>query len=188
MTKLLMIDLRPSVPCPIPSFDPGEVPLKVQLSMGHVVGDLWNAVSVALEDDKEVPMGLVDLIQTVPFIMASLSLVNLLRSFNCDCEYLPLIVHYHGRRLEGEYFALNALRVVDAAIDIDQSSIGFYDPEYRQAEDVSKLVLNEAALGDAPLTFLDEIGRFAVSDKLAQAITDAGLIGIKLVKPEEFSS
>jgi len=156
--------------------------------MGQVVGDLWKAVSVTLEDDREVSVGLVDFIQTVPFMMASQSFVSLLRSFNCDCEYLPLAVHYHDRWLEGEYFALNALRVVDAAINIDQSSIGFYDAEYRQAEDVKKLVLNEGVLGDAPLSFLDEIGRFAVSDKLAQAITDAGLTGIKLVKPEEFSS
>ncbi len=188
MTKLLEVDFGKRVPFPEEAFDPGEVPTGIPLNSGQSEVHRWKTVNVMLTDSRERPSGLVDYIFTVPFKMVSLRFVNLLRSFNCDCEYLPLIVHYHARRLEGEYFALNALRVVDAAIDIDQSSIGFYDAEYRQAEDVSKLVLNEAVLGDAPLTFLDEIGRFAVSDKLAQAITDAGLIGIKLVKPDEFSS
>jgi hypothetical protein len=188
MTKLIEVDFGRSVPFPEEAFDPSEVPTGIPLNSGHSEMHRWKAVSVMLSDSRERPAGLVDYIFTVPFKMVSLRFVNLLRSFHCECEYLPLIVRYHDQRLEGEYFALNALRVVDAAIDIEKSSIGRYYEEIRQARDVSKLVLDEATLGDAPLSFLNEIGRFAVSEKLAEAIADAGLIGVKLIAPEAFTS
>jgi len=188
MTKLLEVDFSKHVPFPEEAFDPGEVPTGIPLNSGQPEAHRWKAVNVMLTDSRERPAGLIDYIFTVPFKMVSRRFVELLRSFNCDCEYLPLIVHYHGQRLEGEYFALNALRVVDTAINVERSLIDRYYEEIRQARGVSKLVLNESALGDASLSFLNEIGRFAVNEALARAIVDAGLVGPKLVKPEEFSS
>jgi hypothetical protein len=188
MTKLLEVDLRRSVPYPEAKFDHSEVPTGIPLNIGQSQVHRWKPANVMLEDSRETPPGLVDYIFTVPFKMASLRLMMLLRSFDCECEYLPLIVHRQGQRLEGQYFALNALRVVDDALDIEHSRIGYYDEECSKAEDVRALTLNEAAIGNAPLSFLSEIGRFALNERLAQAVIDADLVGIKLLEPEKFSN
>ena len=158
----------------------------VHLNEGHVEAARWEPGHVTLKDDQERPPGLTDFAITVPFLMASLRFVDLLRSFQCKCEYLPLVAHYRGREIEGEFFALNSLYVVSDALDLKRSKFGFYDEELCLAEDVRSLTLNEAALGDEPLSYLREISTFAVNGSLAQAIDDAALIGIKLVKPEEF--
>jgi len=162
--------------------------LDTQLNFGRSEIQRWEPVHVVVEDDRDSPKGLTDLMSTVPFLMVSRRFADLLRSFDCECEYLPLVVHYHGKTTEGEYFALNALRIFGKVIDRRQSKIGLYHEEFGLARDIEKLVLSEKELDDAPLSFLEEIGHFAVNEKLARAIEDADLVGIKLLKPEEFSS
>lgn len=188
MIKLMKIDLQLSVPGPFALVEMTNALDKARLDTGQTSAPTWQAVHVNIEDDRESPPGLTDLILTVPFTMASKRLVELFELFNCDCEYLPLVVHYHDQTLEGEYFALNALHVVHEAIDLEQSKIGYYDAEFHLAEDIEKLVLKPEALGEAPLCYLSEISHYAVSDELAAAIAAAGLIGIELMEPTKFSS
>jgi hypothetical protein len=119
MTRLIEVDLSPAVPCPDATFDPREASIEIPVNRGRSQLQRWKEVNIELEDDKERPPGLVDYIFTVPFKLASRRLVDVLRKFECECEYLPLVVHYRGQRLENEYFALNALRVLDEAKSSD---------------------------------------------------------------------
>ncbi len=154
--------------------------------MGKSFAADWPAIRVDVDDDHERPRGLTDFMLTVPFRIASARLVNVLRDFACECEYLPLQVRYDSERLVGRYFALNVQRVVNSAIDREHSVIGFYDEEFGMAEDVEELALKEGAIGDAPLAYLAEIGRVAVSDELADELKKAGLVGIQTIDPKMF--
>ncbi|MDQ0069693.1 hypothetical protein J2W34_001467 [Variovorax boronicumulans] len=188
MTKLLAVDLRRSVPTPEAS--PKITPLldEIDLNSGQSEAHRWKPIYVTLIDDRDSVPGLADLIVTVPFLMASSRLVELLRSFDCNCEYLPLITEYRGKQSEGEYFALNSLHVVRDAVDLGQSKIGRYLEKFALAREVDELVLKAGATGDAPLSYLHEVLSFAVSEQVATAIAKAGLVGVKLLNPEEFRS
>lgn len=188
MTKLLMFDLRSSVPYPEATPEMTELLLTARLNFGISEVSRWEPVHVAIIGNPESPPGLTDWMHAGTFRLVSKRFAEVLRSLNCECEFLPLIVHYHDKTLKDEYFALNALRVSDEAIDLEQSKIGYYDTEFHSAEDIEKLVLKPDALGDAPLCYLGEMSHYAVSDELAKAITAAGLIGIKLTDPAEFAS
>jgi hypothetical protein len=188
MTKLLRFDLSPAAPYPEALPVMTDLLDQMKLDFGEPQAHRWEPVDVHVEDNFESPAGLTDFISAVPFLIVSRRFADVLRRRNCDCEFLPLVVHYHDETLEGEYFALNALHVVREAIDLEQSKIGYYDAEFHSAEDIEKLVLKPDALGDAPLCYLSEISNYAVSDKLAQAITAAGLIGIDLMEPSKFTS
>lgn len=143
-------------------------------------------IRVDIADDRERRGGLTDFMLTVPFRIASARLVSVLREAECECEYLPLQVRYDAERLVGRYFALNVQRIVKSAIDRERSVIGFYDEEFGMAEDIEVLVLKDGAIGDAPLAYLAEIGGFAVSDELADALVAAGLVGLQTIGPELF--
>lgn len=190
--KLLSFDLSSHTPAPIASpnladlhrlWDSHE---KFHLNLGKSYEATWPAMRVDIEDERERPRGLTDFMLTVPFRMASARFVNVLKGFGCECEYLPLQVRYASERLVGRYFALNALRVVKDAIDRRRSVIGFYDEEFGMAEDVEELVLKENSIAGAPLAYLAEIGRFAVSDELADALIEARLVGLQAIGPELF--
>ena len=97
MIKLMKIDLQLSVPGPFALVEMTNALDKARLDTGQTSAPTWQAVHVNIEDDRESPPGLTDLILTVPFTMASKRLVELFELFNCDCEYLPLVVHYHDQ-------------------------------------------------------------------------------------------
>ena len=162
--------------------------LAANLNFGVSEVSRWEPVHVAVVSNPESPPGLTDWMHAGTFRMVSHRFADVLRRLNCECEFLPLIVYYQGETLEGEYFALNALRVLDEAIDLEQSKMGYYDAEFHSAEDIERLVLKPDTLGDTPLCYLSEISHYAVSDKLAQAITAAGLIGIDLMEPSQFNN
>jgi hypothetical protein len=188
MTKLLRLDLDPSVPGPIAKPMMTNIRLEVRLNMGQLQAHRWEAVHINVKDDPESPSGLTDFVQTVPFSMVSKRFVELLKKFNSECEFLPLVVHYNGQALVGEYFALNVLRVLPQALNFEHCKIGFYDNEFGFAEQVQKLVLNEELIEVAPISYLREITAIAVSEALADAISHAKLIGIHLMRPSEFKS
>jgi hypothetical protein len=188
MIKLLTLDENRLVPHPLATPVIVELLDKVTLCVGKEVGAIWEPIHVTIVDDQESVSGLTDWIMTVPFLMVSQRFANVLRSLDCKCEYLPLIVHYDGKTLEDEYFALNALHYVEQAIDLEQSKIGYYDAEFHSAEDVEKLVLKENALGDEPLGYLGEISHYLVSDSLAKAIQEANLVGVALIDPSAFNN
>ncbi len=190
--KLLSFDLSRDTPAPIASpnladlhrlWDSHE---RFHLNMGKSYVATWPLIRVDIKDDRERPRGLADFMSTVPFRIASVRLVNVLREFECECEYLPLQVRYRSEQLVGRYFALNAQRILNSAIDREHSVIGFYDEEFGMAEDIDELVLKEGAIGDAPLAYLAEIGRFAVSDELADALMNTGLVGLQTIGPDLF--
>jgi len=190
--KLLSFDLSRHTPAPIATpnladlhrlWDSHE---KFCLNLGDSYEATWPAMRVDVQDDRERPRGFTDFMLTVPFRIASARFVNVLREFGCECEYLPLQVGYGSERLVGRYFALNAMRVAKQVIDRERSVIGFYDEELGMAEDVEELVLKDEAMGDEPLAYLAEIGRFAVRDELAEALTRAGLVGVETIAPELF--
>lgn len=188
MTKLLAIDLRSSVPGPIATPMMTDRLYEVRLNTGQTQAHQWEPVHVKLEDDRDSPPGLTDMMRTVPFGMVSKRFRDLLDSFDCACEFLPLVVHYNGRSIEDEYFALNVLHVSSGAMDVERSELEYYDAEFQMAEGVRKLVLHHEMLNTSPMAFIDEIGQISVNEPLAQAIADAGLIGVHLMKPEEFRS
>jgi hypothetical protein len=188
MTKLLMFDAKSAVPYPEATPEMTDLLQEIKLDFGEAQAHRWEPVQVFVLDNFESPWGLTDFISTVPFLIVSRRFADVLRSHNCECEFLPLVVHYNNETLEDEYFALNSLRVVNEAIDLEQLKMGYYDAEFHSAEDIEELVLKPHALGDAPLCYLSEISHYAVSDKLAQAITAAGLIGIDLMEPSQFNN
>jgi hypothetical protein len=188
MTKLLQFDVNPNNPHPEATPVMTDLLQDMALNWGELQSDRWEAVDVHVIDNFESPAGLTDFIHAGTFRMVSSRFAEVLRNHNCKCEYLPLIVHYQGEVLADQYFALNALHVVQEAIDLDQSKIGYYDAEFHSAEDIEKLVLKADALGDAPLCYLSEMSHYAVSDALAQAIEAAGLVGIELMEPSKFSN
>ena len=143
MTKLLTIDLRSSVPGPIATPLMTDRLYETHLNAGQTRAHQWEPVHVKLEDDRESPPGLTDIMRTVPFRMVSKRLRDLLRSFDCACEFLPLVVHYNGKAMADEYFALNVLHVVPDALDMKQSVVGRYIDEANMARNVQKLVLKE---------------------------------------------
>lgn len=190
--KLLSFDLSRDTPTPIASpnladlhrlWDSHE---RFHLNMGKSYAATWPVIRVDIEDDRERPRGLTDFMSTVQFRIASARLVNVFREFQCECEYLPLQVRYGSERLVGRYFALNVQRILKSAVDRERSVIGFYDEEFGMAEDIEDLVLKEGAIGDAPLAYLAEIERFAVSDELADVLMNTGMVGLQTIDPELF--
>lgn len=188
MTKLLSFDLRPQTPYPEATPVMTDLLFEMKLDFGVPLIDEWEILHVMIQDNFESPKGLTDFIRAGPFLLISQSFVAVLVNRDCKCEYLPAIVHYDGKTLEDEYFALNALHYVEQAIDLEQSKIGYYDAEFHSAEDVEKLVLKENALGDEPLGYLGEISHYLVSDSLAKAIQEANLVGVALIDPSAFSN
>lgn len=195
MTRLLSVDLSETVPQPIAHPDledlHGWYDAKERgdgLNMGTHCRSPWRRMRIEISDDHESLPGLTDWMKTVPFTIVSRRFVSVLREFDCNSELLPLEASYRGKSYTDEFFALNALRVVKKAVDLSQSKIGFYDDDFGMAEDVERLVLLPDSIGDAPLAFLWEIGVFAVSDQMASGIRAAGVVGCKMLPPEEFRS
>lgn len=187
MTKLLTLDLRPSIP------GPEVLPVMTaslratHLNESKLEGDQWRPETIELKDDQERP-GLSDFMLTVPFAIASHRLVDVLRRCQAKCEYLPLVANYKKKSIKGEFFALNALHVVRNAIDIERSKIGRHYPDLAIARGVERLVLNELALRNEPLSYLREISVFAVNEDLAEALDHANLVGVRLLSPDQFVS
>ncbi len=187
MTKLLTLDLRSSIPCPQASPVMTASLQSTHLNESQTELGRWQTTRVELKDDDECP-GLSDFMVTVPFRIASSRFIEVLRRLQAQCEYLPLVATYRERSFEGEFFALNALHVVRNAIDIERSKIGRHYPDLAMARGVERLVLNETALRDEPLSYLREISAFAVNEPLADAIERASLVGIRLLPPDQFTS
>ncbi|WP_413329304.1 hypothetical protein [Polaromonas sp. CT11-55] len=154
--------------------------------MGKRLESLWGDVRVQVRDDRESPAGLTDYFMTVPFTIVSKPFAELLSSFGCEVEMLPLLVEYRQKRLHNEFFALNVLTVVESAVDRERSKFKSFDEG--PLEEVEHLELKGEMLTDIPIAYLGEICKYAVSDELAAAITSSGMRGVLTIRPGDFTS
>lgn len=192
MTKFLDVDLSPRIPGPEATPAQADVDRLFEfvdfgLNEGKLHQAFWGRVRVTVRDDRESPPGLTDLMNTVPFRIVSRRFVELLKSHQCACEYLPLEVTYKRKMPSGEFFAINVLNIADSAVDLERS---VFDPRLLELgflRDVKKLVLKDDALAGEPIVYFKQIGRMAVSDELARDIA-ATMFGVQLVEPESFTS
>lgn len=194
MTKLLTVDLRwttdenRTIPHPFAKAMMTDRQFAVRLNLGKSYANDWEAPHLDVEDHPDAQPGLTDYIPSVPFEIVSIRFTNLLRSLGCDCEFLPLVVHYNGKVLEAEYFALNVLQVLPSAVDLKRSVFDRYIQGANMARGVSKLVLDESLTEAYPMSFLREITSVAVNESVAQGIIQANLVGIHLMKPGDYRS
>lgn len=192
MTKFLAIDLSGSVP--VPEAHPEHADLqrlwkdpKYGLNRGISCEATWGRVSVSIRDDRESPRGLTDFMMTVPFWIVSRRFVELLKSYGCACEYLPLECTYRKKSLPDDFFALNVLNVERSAADIERSKFDRRHLELGLMMDVEKLVLKDDPISRAPIAYLGQIGQVAVCAELARDIAKA-LTGVRLVEPGAYTS
>lgn len=192
MTKFLAIDLSSGIPGPEARPEHADLQRlrkdpKYGVNRGRACEATWGMVRVTVLDDRERAQGLTDFMLTVPFWIVSRRFVALLRSYDSACEYLPLECTYRKKSLPDEFFALNVLNVERSAADIERSEFDRRHLELGLMMDVEKLVLKDDPIGRAPIAFLGQIGQIAVCDDLARDIA-ATLVGVRLVKPEAYTS
>lgn len=190
MPMILSVELSSKAPCPFAlphQRDLNRLWNSVDFSAhsGRRYRESWGKVRISVKDDRDSPSGLTDFFETVPFPIVSEKFAQLLTAFRADCEFLPLEISYRRTLIVDQYFALNVIACSPSAVNREESRFSCYFPDV--LEEVESLTLIEGALGQECIAYLPEIGRLAVNDALAKALSQSGLRGFVLTAQEKFT-